>query len=75
MANLLTIGEIERRLREEHKIATSRPRLEYVIRTRKIQPASRAGMAYVYDEAALERIASEMRLIEAEQQGRRFYAY
>jgi hypothetical protein len=60
---LLTIGEIARRLGQELH------RIEYVIRSRKIQPTSWAGHARVFREADLVRIASELRRIQNEREG------
>jgi hypothetical protein len=60
---LLTIGEIARRLGQELH------RIEYVIRSRNIQPASWAGHARVFREADLGRIASELRRIQTEREG------
>ena len=58
-----TVGEIARRLRE------SIHRIEYVIRARKIQPSGWAGNARVFTEADVDRIASELRRIDAEKGG------
>lgn len=57
-----TVGEIARRFGVQvHQV-------EYVIRTRGIEPIGRAGSAYVYSEADAERIGSELRRIRAERQ-------
>lgn len=58
---LPTVGEIARRLGE------SLHRIEYVIRSRNIQPASRAGHVRVFGEAEVAYIADELRLIDARQ--------
>ncbi|HEV3166545.1 MAG TPA: hypothetical protein VGZ22_21150 [Isosphaeraceae bacterium] len=58
-SRLLTVGEIARRTGSSiHKIA-------YVIRSRKIEPVGRAGIARVYSEGDVERIAAELAGIEA----------
>lgn len=54
---LLTVGEIARRLGQEIH------RVEYVIRSRGIQPAGWAGHARVFRDADLAFIASELRRI------------
>ena len=41
-------------------------RVEYVIRSRNIKPASRAGSAYVFTEADVQFIGSELRRIDRE---------
>ncbi len=56
---LPTVGTIAQRLGEPiHRVA-------YVIETRGIEPIGRAGHARVFTEAAVERIASELREIDA----------
>ena len=55
-----TVGEIARRLSEPIH------RVEYVIRSRNIRPESRAGNCRVFSEAAVGRIASELKRIDAE---------
>ncbi|MCC6322111.1 MAG: hypothetical protein IT438_11830 [Phycisphaerales bacterium] len=58
-----TVGEIARRLeREVHEV-------QYVIRTRGIKPEARAGNLRIFSEAAVARIASELRRIDAEREG------
>jgi DNA-binding transcriptional MerR regulator len=58
-----TVGEIARRLRVPvHAI-------EYIIRTRGIEPVSRAGNARVFTEADISHIASELKRIEADRRG------
>jgi hypothetical protein len=58
-SRLLTVGEIARRTGSSiHKVA-------YVLRSRKIKPVGRAGIARVYSEGDVERIASELEQIEA----------
>ncbi len=59
---LPTVGEIARRLGE------SLHRIEYVIRSRNIQPASRAGHVRIFAEADVVHIADELRLIDARQE-------
>jgi hypothetical protein len=58
--SLLTVGEIARRLEQEVH------RIEYIVRSRKIQPANWAGHARVFREADLSRIASELRRIDGD---------
>jgi DNA-binding transcriptional MerR regulator len=57
---LPTVGEIARRLGVEVH------RVEYVIRTRRVTPAGRAGNALVYTDQDVERIASELNRIARE---------
>ena len=57
-----TVGEIARRLGE------SLHRIEYVIRSRNIQPAGRAGHARIFAEADVAYIADELRHIDARQE-------
>jgi hypothetical protein len=59
---LPTVGEIARRLGE------SLHRIEYVIRSRNIQPASRAGHVRIFTESDVAHIADELRVIDARQQ-------
>ncbi len=59
---LPTVGEIARRLGE------SLHRIEYVIRSRNIQPVSRAGHVRIFAEADVAHIADELRLIDARPQ-------
>ena len=54
-----TVGEIARRLEQPLH------RIEYVIRSREIQPAGLAGNARVFSDADVERIAHELRRIDA----------
>jgi len=56
---LITIGKIC------DDLGAPRYRVEYVIRTRKIEPCATAGMAYIYDEAAVAEI--EKALAETEE--------
>lgn len=57
--SLPTVGVIARQLGQPvHKIT-------YVIKTRGIRPIGRAGVARVYDEAAVRMIAEEIRRIDA----------
>ncbi len=58
-----TVGEIARRL------AVSIHRIEYIIRTRNIQPSGWAGNARIFTEVDVDRIASELRRIDAEKGG------
>jgi hypothetical protein len=59
---LLTVGEIARRLGQELH------RVEYVVRTRRIEPCGWAGHARVFRQADLQFIESELRRI-AEERG------
>jgi hypothetical protein len=61
---LPTVGEIARRLDE------SLHRIEYVIRSRNIQPTSRAGHVRIFAEAEVAHIADELRQIDAARQER-----
>jgi len=61
--DLLTVGVIARRLNAPLH------RIEYVIASRGITPIGRAGQAYVYNEAAAQRIASELNRIDADREG------
>jgi hypothetical protein len=45
--------------------------VRYVIDTRGVEPAGKAGNAYFYAEVDVERIASELRHIRAEREGER----
>lgn len=54
-----TVGEIARRLGE------SLHRIEYVIRSRHIQPVSRAGHVRIFTESDVVLIGDELRLIDA----------
>jgi hypothetical protein len=58
-----TIGSIARQL--------SAPihRVEYVIKSRHIQPVSRAGSLRIFDEDAVERVAVAIREIDARRTG------
>ena len=58
-----TVGEIARRLN------LPLHRVEYVIGARNIQPVGRAGNSRVFSEAAVDRIASECRRMDAERTG------
>lgn len=57
---LLTVGEIARRL------DTKVHRIEYVIRSRRIEAAGWAGHARVFSEASFDRIASELSRMDAD---------
>ncbi|NND98815.1 MAG: hypothetical protein HKN47_15960 [Pirellulaceae bacterium] len=59
---LLTVGEIARRT------DTKIHRIEYIIRSRNIQPIGWAGHARVFAEASLDHIASELRRMDADRQ-------
>lgn len=54
-----TVGEIARRAGADIH------RVEYVIRTRGIQPVSRAGNVRVFAESDVQRIVSELERIQA----------
>lgn len=56
----LTIGEIARRL------GVPVHRVEYVVRTRSLRPAARAGNLRVFLEADTGFIASELRRMDAD---------
>ena len=58
----LTIGEISRRLK------ISPFRINYIIRTRGVQPTMRAGIARVFNESDLQFIKSELRRIDADKE-------
>ena len=58
-----TVGEIARRLDEPVH------RIEYLIRSRNIQPSGRAGNVRVFTDADVQRIAAELRRIDAEKGG------
>jgi len=54
-----TVGEIARRLSKPVHC------VEYVIRSRRIAPAGRAGNSRVFTDADVERIADELKHIDA----------
>jgi DNA-binding transcriptional MerR regulator len=58
-----TVGEIARRLGQPVH------RVEYVLRSRHIQPGGRAGNCRVFTEEDVARIAAELRLIESRKGG------
>ncbi len=60
VAILPTVGTIARRLN------VPLHRIEYIIEARRIRPEGRAGNARVFSEAAVERMASELRRIDEE---------
>ena len=60
---LLTVGVIADRLNEPLH------RIEYILRTRNIRPSALAGKARVFAEEDIERIAEELRLIDAGKDG------
>lgn len=57
-----TVGEIARRY------GVPIHRVEYVIRTRCIEPAGIAGNARIYSDSDVERIASELKRIERDRE-------
>lgn len=61
--NLLTIGEIARRLDQPLH------RVEYVLRSRNVVPAGWAGNARVFGEADVTFLATELRRIDDERSG------
>ncbi len=65
VSQLPTIGTIANQLGEPVH------RIEYVIRSRSIKPSGRAGNARVFSESDIERIADELRRIDAEKGGAR----
>ena len=60
-----TVGEIARRLGEPVW------RIEYLIRSRHIQPISRAGNARVFTDDDVHRIARELKRMDQERGGKR----
>jgi hypothetical protein len=58
-----SVGEIARRLGEPVH------RIEYVLRTRNIRPSGMAGNCRVYAEEDIERVAAELRRIDARKDG------
>jgi hypothetical protein len=58
-----TVGTIAQRLAEPLH------RVEYVIGARGIKPIGRAGNLRVFSEAAVQRIAGELRRIDEEREG------
>jgi hypothetical protein len=63
MKPIPTTGEIARRLGEPVH------RIEYILRTRNIRPSGMAGNSRVYTDADVERIATELRRIDARKEG------
>jgi hypothetical protein len=57
---LVTVGQIAQELNEPLH------RIEYVLRTRDISPCGIAGNCRVYTEEDIERVAMELRNIDAE---------
>ncbi|EMI20656.1 hypothetical protein RMSM_02424 [Rhodopirellula maiorica SM1] len=57
---LLTVGEIARRL------DTKIHRIEYIIRSRRIEASGWAGHARVFSQANLDHIASELSRMDAD---------
>lgn len=62
-SRMWTVGSIAKRLGVELH------RVEYLIDAREIEPVGRAGIARVFDDAAVERIESELQRIEATREG------
>ena len=60
LPSALTVGEIARR------VGSSIHRVEYVIKSRNVQPVERAGNCRVFTEANVDYITSELRRIDAE---------
>jgi hypothetical protein len=60
---MLTVGEIARRLVQPVH------RVEYVIRSRHLRPASRAGNCRVFTEEDVERIAAVLHEIDSRKGG------
>ena len=58
-----TVGEIARRL------GVPVHRIEYVVKTRRIEPVSRAGNLRVFDETDVAFIAGEIRRMDAHREG------
>jgi DNA-binding transcriptional MerR regulator len=58
-----TVGVIARRL------GVPIHRVEYLIRSRNLQPVSRAGNLRVFAESDVDRIASELRRMDADRKG------
>lgn len=59
-ATLLSVGQIAARLREPLH------RVEYVIKSRAIQSRGRVGNARAFTETDVERIAAELRRMDAD---------
>ena len=58
LPSALTLAEIARRLGEPlHRVA-------YVVRTRELHPAKRAGNCRLFSEADVELVATELRRID-----------
>lgn len=55
-----TIGSIAR------QCGVAVHRVEYILRTRRIDPVGRAASVRLFDEEAVEQIASELRRIDAD---------
>ena len=62
---LLTVGMIAKEL------GCPVHRVNYILRSRDIRPAARAGNLGVYQRSDVDRIASEIRRIDRERQGGR----
>jgi hypothetical protein len=63
VTQLNTVGAIA------HRLGANVHQVAYIIHTRCIAPCGRAGNARVFDEPAVERIASELRRIADEKGG------
>ncbi len=64
LPSMPTVGEIARRAKKPIHCVT------YVIRTSGIRPIGRAGNANIYAETDVAYIASELRRIEEEREGK-----
>lgn len=62
-SSFLTVGTIARRLNE------SLHRVEYAIRTRDIEPAGIAGNLRIFNEDAIEQVATALREIDIRREG------
>lgn len=60
---LLTVSRIAERLN------VARHRVEYIIRSRRIEPTGSAGIARIFSAADLRAIESELARIETEREG------
>ncbi len=59
---LATVGAIAQRLNEPLH------RIEYVIRSRRIEPVARAGNARIFSETQIQHIESELTRIDADRE-------
>ena len=63
--NVPTVGEIARRYGVQvHQV-------EYVIRTRRLQPVGKGGNAHIYSDADMEFIGAELKRIAQDKEGLR----